>query len=285
MGGEIDLQKKITLLIFVLFSFLSAGYPFSAPRHNADIGAILYGIDTWKDMQRHGQSNYNDILSYYIVSDAVVFAVDYQAIGDNSSEKYESLKENIGKTSHSFSLPDKSEFITTGGGSHRAYNHQGFYFNYLANFAFMGISEEVAQKRQQRWELGRDKVLKPSVAAAFGLGFDDPRVELISVFAYYAHMIGDLAEGEQSSKEQMKELSTYSGLLSSFIKDINTARKRCQQYPSHNIYLLIREARILSKNITDNEDDLISYYEIKSLLQRFTSRIIKDIGVSTEKIR
>ncbi|WP_300792468.1 hypothetical protein [uncultured Bacteroides sp.] len=278
--------NRTTLLIFILlFSFLSGVYPFSAPRHNTDIGAILYGIDTWKDMQKHGQSNYNDLLSYYIVSDAVVFAVDYQAIGDNSSEKYESLKENIGKTSHPFSLPNKAEFITTGGGSHRAYNHQGFYFNYLANYEFMGISEEAAQKRQQRWELGRDKVLKPSVAAAFGLGFNDPRVELISVFAYYAHMIGDLAEGEQSSKEQMKELSTYSGLLSSFIKDINSAKSRCQQYPSNNIDLLIREAKILSKNITDYEDDSIAYYEVKSLLQRFTSQIIKDIGVSTEKIR
>lgn len=275
--------KRTIELITLFFFILTNVFPFAAEGHNTDIGAIIYGIDTWKQMEKHGKDNYNDLLSYYIVSDAVVFAVDYQAIGDKSAEKYDSLQKNIQNTSHSFILPDRLSFITTGGGSHRAYNHQGFYINYVEKQKYLNISEDVAQKREQRWKLGRDEVLIPAVAAAFGLERTDPRAELISVFAYYAHMIGDLAEGEQSSKAQMKDLSTYSGLLTTCINDIRNAASKCFQQ-SLILQSFYQSAESLSRTITKNNDNSLSYFEVKALLQRYVPLIIRELGVTTEGI-
>ena len=102
-------MKKFFLLIGSLILYAPLLFGFAASAHNTDIGYILYGYSTWEEMQKAPN---NVQLSYFIVSDAAVFAIDYQAIGDNGSDKYNELQQNINKTSKSFKLPDISSFIT-----------------------------------------------------------------------------------------------------------------------------------------------------------------------------
>ena len=283
-------MKKFFLLIGSLILYAPLLFGFAASAHNTDIGYILYGYSTWEEMQKAPN---NVQLSYFIVSDAAVFAIDYQAIGDNGSDKYNELQQNINKTSKSFKLPDISSFITIGGGSHRAYNHQGFYYNYLNAAKYTNNSEEDALKRNERWDLGKNKILIPSIECACNLNQKDPRAELIALFVYYTHMIGDLAEGKPSSISQMKDISSYYRLLSSFISDLETASRKCSQYKSYSCNQLIIESRMLKRIITNNSGtsdpnrqdygaDWSSYIKVRELFRKYFPLIINEIGVVME---
>ena len=206
---------------FKVFSFLSLFLCFYCPLfakssegHNKDLGYIIYEIIEYNKFET--EASKDELLSYWIVSDATSFAIDENGMG-KTKYKYQSLQDNLKSTTKgkSLILPPYSEFISTGGGNHRAYNHQGFYWDYRDKYDNNGEN-----KYLERWILGRDKILIPSTAVAFNLSIESPEAEAISVVAYYCHILGDLIEGKA---DQMGAISTYYYMLLQLESDLKDA--------------------------------------------------------------
>ena len=202
------LFRRLILIISYLFLFLFPLFAKGKFGHGNDILNVLYGYADESVLETIGSEKEKQ--AYYIVRDAVAFAIDEQGMGrEQTINDYNRLKERIGKTSvgASVKLPDYSEFPSLGGGLHRAYNHQGFYYRYEDD------------KYLERWELGRDRILIPSVSAAFDIPLGDYRAEAMAIILYYIHMVGDLYEGTDRSVNQLGPIKNNYYLLSKLQSD------------------------------------------------------------------
>ena len=171
--------------------------------HNKDICKIFYQEKSYK---RIGIG----IESYYLLTDALVIAIDHSNPAHHKKLFSELEKRlNNSKTGSNVQLPSFYALKSLGAGTHRYYNHQGFFFEEPDN-----------EMRRERWLIGRDEILIPSTAVAFNLAVNDPKAELIACIAYYIHMIGDIQEG---SLKSMHRLDNYRKLLCSFSNDLETA--------------------------------------------------------------
>lgn len=206
------MKKKLLFFLILFFSFIC--FAKNVEGHNADILYIIYGSPNYNSFEKKSSPDVR--LSYWIVSDASAFAIDEQGMGKNR-EKYKNLQENVQKTrtGANYVFPTSSEFPSIGGGSHRAYNHQGFYYDYRER-AVENDDGIVTNKYLDRWELGRDEILIPAVAAAFGIEMNDQekvKAEAIAIIVYYSHILGDLYEGSEKSVKQLGYVSKYYFML------------------------------------------------------------------------
>ena len=176
--------------------------------HNGHIGYTIFGYPEWKVMD-NPNLNERTRLAFYVVSDATYFAIDYSGKEDINANKYDQLKINteslVKKYNKEFlEIPNYSyieSFIATGGGNHRAYNHQGFKYEYND------------EEKDKRWSLGRDKVLIPAVKVAFDTD-DEFLVTFVSLTLYYTHLFADLLKGNTS---QLKDISDPIRMLKEYI--------------------------------------------------------------------
>lgn len=203
-------DKDFKFIIFCCFLSFAPYLLFSKGKvgHGNDILYVLYGYQDENELESRGTDK--EKMGYYIVRDALAFAIDEQGMGKTENE-WRQLKEKVSKTEmgSKINLPSYSEFPSLGGGSHRAYNHQGFYFDY----------RDEEDKYLKRWELGRDKILIPCVSAAFDIPLGDYRAEALSIIFYYIHMLGDLYEGTDRSVSQLFPIATHWFLLSGIQSD------------------------------------------------------------------
>lgn len=216
--------RKLLLIFLLLYILTASLFCKDSTGHNADILEIIYGFSDYNKFIEEYGSESDIVLSYWIVSDSAAFAIDEQGMGKNE-DKYASLQKNVAtsKTGASLILPSYSKFPSIGGGSHRAYNHQGFYWNYDERTDLEGVN-----KYLERWLLGRDKILIPCVATAFGLSIGDAKAEVIAVIVYYSHMIGDLLEGTERSVQQMTNITSYYYLMMNLESDLQIALEKCE---------------------------------------------------------
>lgn len=279
-------QRRTFMIIYcILFSiiliFIStpALFAFGQSVHRLDILASVYGYDLWE------KDNWDDIPkdvqeSYEILSYAATYAIDYNGTRQSNQPNYKKLQENINKTSHPFVLPNISEFTSLGQGTHRAYNHQGFYYQYEERTVTIWENEESIEenKYRRRWLLGRDELLIPATAAAFGLDLNDPRAEVIAIFAYYSHMIGDVAAGEESSIKQMGKLSEFFSLLQELKRESKIAMDRTGRTSQNfdNMYIDVDYVSTIA--ITQFSDPTESYRYIRSrFMEKYFPKIIEDL--------
>lgn len=171
--------------------------------HNKDICEIFYQEKSYK---RIGIG----IESYYLLTDALVIAIDHSNPAHHK-KLFSELEKRLSnsKMGNNVHLPSFSALKSLGAGTHRYYNHQGFFFEDPFN-----------EMRKERWLIGRDEILIPSTAAAFNLTINDPKAGIIACIAYYIHMIGDIQEG---SLKSMYQLGNYQKLLRKFSNDLETA--------------------------------------------------------------
>ncbi len=171
--------------------------------HNKDICEIFYQEKSYK---RIGIG----IESYYLLTDALVIAIDHSNPA-HDKKIFSELEKRLGnsKSGGDIQLPSFKSLKSLGAGTHRYYNHQGFFFEDPFN-----------EMRKERWLIGRDEILIPSTAAAFNLTVNDPKARIIACIAYYIHMIGDIQEGNLKS---MNQLDNYRKLLCSFGDGLETA--------------------------------------------------------------
>ena len=214
------LFKKTTFLILFLILFIFSLFAKDSAGHNEDIGYIIYGFSEYDNF--FSKASKDELMSYWIVSDATAFAIDEQGMG-KTKEKYDALQNNIKTTrkGKTLILPPYSDFPSTGGGNHRAYNHLGFYWDYRDR----EVEQDGKTKNPylDRWIMGRDKILIPSVAVAFDLNIDAPEAEAIAVIAYYCHMLGDEYQGKTS---QMTTMPSFYFMLSQLKTDLMIALKK-----------------------------------------------------------
>lgn len=215
-----------TFLLISLSLVIAKGYE----GHSGDIAYVLgysdvYDKDGFNNVFK-GRSNISEDekTEYYIVCNAVRFSIDYQGI--NLDRSYTDLKNDLTKKGSPLptKLPSLLEFDKLGGGAHRAYCHQGFYHQYNDD-----------AKKQKRWELGRDKVLIPSIQAAFDIPENEKyRAEALSIIFYYIHLAGDLVEGEESSVKQMFpdftntpcNISSFWSISNKLVEDLRTCFRK-----------------------------------------------------------
>lgn len=158
--------------------------------HNRHIGHVLFGYPDYDSMEDQLENSRETLLAFYIISDAVCIAVDFSKRENNTRKKYDELVKNLKEKNNGISvpIPGYNEFGSLGAGTHRRYNHQGFYYEY-----------EDDPKKNERWKLGRDKLLIPSTRVAFGYEKDEKEVQLIACIAYYTHLFADMIKGETES--------------------------------------------------------------------------------------
>ena len=256
--------KALLISSLLLFSCLFAVFGHTATIHNQDVCLALLGYSYKQDFNK--VTDKNTRLIFNVIADALTLAVDYQAIkktdvnnttyselekqdaadddiintNTRGSEKYNDIKRNLmqlGQTNLSgYGIPNlnaASGFFSLGVGKHRFYNHQGFYADENGRY---GDNE----KRIQRWTAGK-KLLIGCIRAA--LSCTPQTAEVIAVIAYYAHMVGDLAEGAQSSMEQMKPIDTIQGLVTQLFLDLDKALKKGSFSDDPEIMSLVDNAR------------------------------------------
>lgn len=243
--SHIFLAMNKGLLFVLLLIFLSPFTLFAMSKkgkkgkdsysHGKDILYVLYGYTEERKLTLEEKK------AYHIINDAVAFAIDEQGNG-KTKPSYDKFKQNVYETrlGAGISLPDYSEFISTGGGKHRAYNHQGFYWDY----------RDEEPKYLERWELGRDRILIPAVSAAFDIPIGDYRAEALAIIFYYIHMVGDLYEGKNSSIGQLGPIQRHALLLSQFQSDeekllstnYGTPRNIFMDEPMNNAFKRIRRS-------------------------------------------
>ena len=246
--------------------------------HNTDIGAVLYGIGSWKEMAKQDT---NTLLSYYIMSDACYFAVDYPV--GNRDYLYQDLQNNINQTKHKFVLPDiRTLYVSVWGGKHRIYNHQGFYFNYeeAQQSGNLKIDMPLATYREKRWMIGRDQVLIPAAASAFGLSKEDPRAEVVALFAYYAHMLGDTFEGDTSEMQTIKDMR---GLISELEREVNVVFNERKISKPSSITSMQSELNKARKRCSELSC-YSNYIDIKNILFIFVPRVLHEMGINVNNI-
>ena len=97
--------------------------------HSEDIAYIIYGYEDVKTLEKKASSV--ELMSFRIVSYATAFAIDERGNG-RTSNTYKSFLglASTTKTGKTLALPSYSYFPSIGMGTHRAYNHQGFYWDY-----------------------------------------------------------------------------------------------------------------------------------------------------------
>ena len=97
--------------------------------HSEDIAYIIYSYEDVKTHEKKASSD--ELLSFRIVSYATAFAIDERGNG-RTSNTYKSFLGLVSTTKKgkTLALPSYSYFPSIGMGTHRAYNHQGFYWDY-----------------------------------------------------------------------------------------------------------------------------------------------------------
>ena len=210
--------------------------------HNGHIGYTIFGYSSWEEMDKNVLDEHT-LKAFYVVSDATYFAIDFSGKDNISEGRYAELKLNTEKLVTEYNTefcsmpvyPDIKDFIKTGGGNHRAYNHQGFHHQY-----------ENAEMNQ-RWALGRDKILIPAVKVAFDTN-DNFVYTFISLTLYYTHLFGDLLKG---NAQQLNALSQPSEMLKSYIID-------CESLNNENLSKLLENLKCILTHVETSE---ISSYQ------------------------
>lgn len=230
-------MKKL-ILLFLLLNFCFLCFSLGTEGHSDDMAYIFYEYDSVSDLSKNAPAD--EKLSFEIMSSGVAFAIDEQGMG-KSVALYRKFEENISSTKQgkNYTLPAYSEFPSLGGGRHRAYNHQGYYWDYrdkyidsdgksvstekvreASNYDTNVATDGWTNKYLERWIMGREKILKPAVASAFNLEVEDYRIEPIAIMFYYAHMLGDLYEGARASINQMGDITTNYYLIMQMKSDL-----------------------------------------------------------------
>lgn len=173
------------------------------PEHNKDICKIFYQELSYKKIGIGFDS-------YCLLTDALIISIDHSNPA-RDQDLFSALERRlvISNTGNNVQLPSFNSLVSLGAGTHRYYNHQGFFFE-----------EQDNVKRRKRWLIGRDEILIPSVAAAFNLSVNDQKAVMISCIAYYIHMIGDVQKG---SLKSMCQLGNYESLLCDFSNSLEIA--------------------------------------------------------------
>ena len=256
--------KIITIFSVLLFFSPFVVFGHTSTIHNQDVCLALLGYSYKQDFNK--VTDKKTRLIFNVIADALTLAVDYQAIkktdvngityseleqqdaadddiintNTRGSEKYNDIKRNLmqlGQTNlseyHIPNLNAASGFFCLGVGNHRFYNHQGFYADEEGLY-------EKNEKRIQRWTAGK-KLLIGCIGAA--LSCQSQTAEVIAVIAYYAHMVGDLAEGAQSSIKQMEPINTIQGLLTQLFLNLNKALEKSSFADDSEIKSLVDNAR------------------------------------------
>ena len=194
--GESYLMKVKILIFSIIIAVVFGFFPlYSLPSnlHNQQIGDAIFRIATWAEMSRKSDSVK---IKYYIATNAASIAID------GKLNAYSNLIENVSKLNPSIAdkLPDLKDLKQLSGGSHRFYNHQGYYNDY-------GLDVN----RTKIWVTNRDNILRPSVAAIYGIHENSGLTDIFSSQIYYTHLFGDLQEGKIRSINQMTG-SSYNGI-------------------------------------------------------------------------
>ena len=277
-------EKCILFLLLVIFVLIPAYSLPSMARgandndHNTDIGAIIYKAPNWKEMKKKDQ---NTLLSYYILSDAAYFAIDYPV--GRRDDVYPELQDNINRTRNKFVLPPlQILYFSTWGGKHRMYNHQGFYFNYeeAQKTGKLKTDAQTASSRMNRWLIGRDQVLIPAAASAFGLALNNPKSEIIALFAYYAHMIGDVFHGDT---KDMSKIKSFRGLCAEFERECDFAFSKGNTTKPNSLQYLYEELREKRENMDDSSLYPV-YLDIKNIMGIYIPQIIQEMGINVNNI-
>ena len=191
--------KVIFAVLLCIVSFPC--FSHSSAIHNNQLIAALYGYEEgWTAMKIRPASTK---VPYYLISDAAYIAIDYNGSA-SGAKKLTAINDNL-KLLGKQPLAEM-EWDSLGGGKHRAYNHQGFYFEYTDDSV-----------KARRWTQGRDLLVKVVGAA---LGIDALRAEIVANEVYTTHMLGDLEEGSIRSIKQHGRLQTISGTIDDFADNL-----------------------------------------------------------------
>lgn len=193
-------MKKIALFFVYLVCILSFAFCFGYQVHNNQLLSTVYGLsDGWNSMKV-----LDDVtkIKYYAVTDASFLGIDYNGI--SNSKKINNLVDNLAALGVSSQAINAIDYPSLGMGTHRAYNHQGFDFDYVKS----GVAN--AAKKQARWDKGRQLMLD---TAASAYDFDNIQSNIFAREQYYVHMLGDLQEGSARSIKPMGKIGEISGLL------------------------------------------------------------------------
>ena len=202
-------MKRVTLVCLYLVCILNIAFSFGYQIHNNQLLSTVYGLsDGWNSMKV-----LDDItkLKYYAVTDASFLGIDYNGI--SNSRKLSNLVDNLAELGVDTQSINAIDYPSLGMGTHRAYNHQGFDFDYIKE----GVAN--AAKKQARWSRGRQLMID-TVANAYN--FDNIKSNIFAREQYYVHMLGDLQKGSARSIKLMGRIGEISGLLDDFAQSNRT---------------------------------------------------------------
>lgn len=184
-------RLSFSICAILLFPFICFGH--GSEIHNNQVLSAIYGMDGWREMKHMPATTK---VPYYILTDALYVAIDYN--GTSNTNRLKEINKNlnaIGKEP----IPEM-EWEHLGGGNHRAYNHQGLYYNYPD-------SVDNAAIKNQRLERGRNFLIS---VISRTLDIDDDRSAIVALELYSIHLLGDLQEGKT---DQIPSLSKELDML------------------------------------------------------------------------
>ena len=222
------MRKKLCLLLVLIFS-MNLAFSYGYQVHNDQLLSTLYGLPGgWRSLK-----NYSDVttLRYYVVTDAAYVAIDYNGI--TNSNKLLNIKKNLSQLDVDFDQINSIDYPSLGMGSHRAYNHQGFDYDYIN----AGVANAV--KKQSRWNQGKNLMIQTAQKA---YDFSDIQANIFAREQYYIHMLGDLQEGTARSIKTMGKTGSVSGLLDDFAQSLNDYAKSVKSIDSKNSRIIHQHA-------------------------------------------
>lgn len=269
--------KKNSILIIIFTCLPLSLYSLPSKTHNEQIGNNFFGVSSSSLMKNQ---SIEVKTRYQILSNATSIATDGKV------NTYNDLIENISKINPKTAkkLPSIEDLTPLNGGSHRFYNHQGYNADY-------GID---TSKRAKLWEYNRDKILKPSVSASFGLKPNSALVDIVSAELYSIHMFGDLQEGQERSIKQMKgissDVSRPVGIINDFdsVLDKNysklTGKQKVIVKKYQNELSSLRKKYDTSNYNQTNDLQKLKEYSLQaqSEMSKITQSMNKELGIDVD---
>lgn len=227
-------MKNLLFLILLLIIVLSPAFSFGYQTHNDQILNSIYGFSNgWNTMK--GYDNTTQV-KYYLLSDAAYVAIDYNGV--SNTNKLDSIDANLKKLGVDSTLINRADYTSIGMGTHRAYNHQGFDYDYFSEGAAN------AAKKQARWSAGKDLMIKTAKSA---YNLNDNQANVLAREIYYVHMLGDLQEGSVKSIKLMGRIGEISGLLDDFELSLKKYAREISVTDPYASRIILQQSKKLSK--------------------------------------
>lgn len=196
-------MKKIFILALFIIISLNPVFSYGYKTHNDQMLNTIYGFsDGWNTMK--GYDNVTK-LRYYAISDAAYVAIDYNGV--TNSNKLKAIGNNLKKLGVESEPIDIANYPSLGMGTHRAYNHQGFDYDYIREGAAN------AAKKQARWATGKQLMISTAKKA---YNLTDVQANVLAREQYYIHMLGDLQKGSTKSIKAMGKIGEIGGLIDDY---------------------------------------------------------------------